>query len=159
MRRLLVAVALLASGCFDFTLPSLDGGGSDGGASDGAPFVDGLCAGLASADLASTCADPGPGSCIDYESCVTSCNGDSACASTCHAKNQQYIDDANRYMACRAAALTGSGKCAASCADGSPTGQQLCIACLHVCTHDSSCKVGCSCGACAAELAVCYGDL
>jgi hypothetical protein len=130
-----------------------------GGGADLAPVPDGGC--TIGADLASSCPEPGPGSCVDVIECWTSCfTGDAACQTDCYAraKNAQSRTDAQSYIDCRSVVLTSSGACWSFCQDSSPAGQDGCIACLHVCSYDAQCRYACSCGQCAAQLAACFQD-
>jgi hypothetical protein len=119
----------------------------------------GSCASLVAADLASSCHDPGPGTCVDVVSCVTACTVDTMCADNCWAgASPETKTLAQNYLNCRTAAVAADGPCYSSCQDATVEGQATCIACIHVCNYDSSCTYGCSCGACAFELAACYAN-
>jgi hypothetical protein len=149
----------------DAAMPGPDGGDGDlGGGPDLAsvpdqgplPVPDGMCAEFANADLASSCTEPGAKTCFDVVGCVTVCTDD-PCRTACYAsaKDAKNRTDAMSYVDCRAAAAATGGVCFDPC----QTDQARCIACLHVCSYDTQCRYGCSCGACAPQLAACFSDL
>jgi hypothetical protein len=107
---------------------------------------------------ATTCRDPGPGTCFDYLTCVEACAGDSSCLKSCEPQPAppQSVALANAYIQCRDRAVNTT--CSSECVDPTTASEDACVACLHVCSYDASCNYLCSCGACAAELAACYAD-
>jgi hypothetical protein len=136
-------------------------GSSDAALPDYGTPPDGACGQLATADLASGCADPGPQTCVYVVSCVDACNlGDTACVQGCynHARSAQSRTWAMSYIACRDTAWSLTGGCFPACQDSGEIGTARCLACLHVCSYGASCTVGCSCGVCAGEYAACYND-
>jgi hypothetical protein len=135
---------------------------ADGALPDGAALADGACAQLATADLASACAEPGPQSCPSVVACINGCMSidDTICVANCYgqAKSTLVQNAAMNYVACRNRVLGAGGACFGSCQDNSDIGLARCLACLHVCTYDATCTMSCSCGLCAGEFAACYAE-